>query len=324
MKGMTVGQPNPSVGWVGRPRGTVGHADSALLDAYAVAIDRSLDALYAWTSTTGWAWLPNCPLEQERSLMRRQYGPGGDWDGSDADTNLWLCSLYLLSAAQHLEGIRALLEARQVVVPVAPLVRSVFEVAGRVAWMLEPLPHRIRRLASWNVRVRAARLAVVRVEDLTRAKTVSLSMKSSLAPARGKDLHTLTKKLIPAQFYKSEIVRDNRGRLLIAGQGVPGLAEAGNVYTRLHGEDWSAGGVYDWLSNATHPTATALLELMSDQNAAGQRRFEIESADYPARLSRLALVTFLRTWSQIAQYLGQTLEEIDALLQIVGDIDHIG
>lgn len=293
-------------------------ADAAVLDAYALLVDEPLDAFWSWVEDTRWQPATKPPYEYEKWLMRRQYGPAGSWDGSDAEGALVLSSTFLSLAGQYLEGVRELLVSRHVIVPLAPLVRASFEACCRIAWLLEPLPEIPgRRVAKVPVRIWAARVRAVQVEDFTRAKTVTVSLNHNSAPKWGAAVRELRRVTLPGKFYPSETGELRDGELVYCGQRLPGFRAGALAYEKTFGVNWTAGGAYDWLSNASHPTPSALREL-TKVTATGARRFEIEDASYPARLARLALVSFLHCWDQIAEYLDLRHDEVQPLLDRVG------
>jgi hypothetical protein len=301
-----------------RPRPQVSAEDSAAFDAYASLIGDSLDAFWAWVEDTRWAPAPKSPYEYEKWLMSRQYGPGGPWDGGDVESALALSSTFLSLAAQYLEGVRELLLARHVIVPLAPLVRASFEACCRIAWVLEPLPEVAgRRVAKVSIRIRAARVCAVQLEDFTRAKTVALSLKDNSAPKWGGAVRKLRRVVLPGEFYPSEIEHLRSGKLVVCEQCLPGFRAGALAYERIFGVDWRAGGAYDWLSNASHPTPSALRQLTRMTDGGG-RRFEIEDASYPIRLTRLALISFLHCWDHIAEYIDVEHSAIKPLLERVG------
>jgi hypothetical protein len=89
-----------------------------------------------------WQPLAVSPFDEVARLLLSQYGPGGDWDASDAQNALGIASMFLELMGQYLEGTAALVRSRHVIVPLPPLVRSLFEAACQVAWILEPPPPR--------------------------------------------------------------------------------------------------------------------------------------------------------------------------------------
>ena len=296
-----------------RPAPTVPPRSAVVLDLWVDLANEVLDAKYAWIAETNWEPTPDSPLAIERDLLLRQYGPGGDWDSSDSQNVLGVGSMFLELAGQHFEGLAALMTARQAIVPVAPVARSLLEACARVAWVLEPLPYQPHRKAFVNVRQRAARVTAVRLEDLTRAKTVAVSLSHTTAQRRVTAVKELRQEIIPARFWPSEI-EDKDGKLTIRGQKLPGFRESAVHFARVHGVDWKAGGLYDYLANASHPTPTTILEI-TVPGELGNRRFEIADPTYPCRLMRMSAIALLHTWAMLAQYLGRAAWSLDSLYQ---------
>ncbi len=294
-----------------RPAPFVPDSQAAVLDGLADAIDTVLDAQFDWINRTRWKPVQHSPYWHEARLLRRQKGPGGRWDDSVAVDALGLSTTFLVAMAQNMEALASLLRARQVIVPLPPLCRSLLEAAGRVAWMLEPLPAREGRVDYIDVRIRAARIAAVQLEDYTRMKTVTKNLKHASAPKWGAEVRKLRRDRLPDRFLRLEI-DDQDGHLVILKQQLPGLRESADVFERLHHIDWKAGGLYDYLSNSTHSTPHALFELTA-VTPEGYRRFELEDACLPCRLCKMAIFTMLHTWGLIAGYIGQLHEVVDQL-----------
>jgi hypothetical protein len=287
--------------------------DAAVLDGWADVIDDVLDAYLAWVDETKWQPKDDSPQQYELACMKQQFGPAGDWDGSDAQNALGLGSMFLSLSTQHLEGVVALVRARQIIVPLAPIVRSLFEACCRVAWMLEPLKPRPHLIAPLPIRLRAARVTAIRLEDLSRAKAVAVSLGARQAPKWGAEVRKLRQTTIPGMFYPSEISLQPDGSIVICEQRLPGLREGALAYEKTFGVDWKAGGAYDYLSNASHPTPTTVLELTVPE-AIGTRRFGIGNPSYPSRLCRLAAVSVLHTWNLMAQYIDTPASAVQPLL----------
>jgi hypothetical protein len=294
-----------------RPKAVVPPHAATALDGYVAVIDDLLDAKYAWIGHTQWKPMRESPYQNEKRLLERQYGPGGDWDGSDAQSALGVGSLFIELAGQHLEGIAALVRARQVIVPLAPLARSLFEACSRVAWILEPLPPRPSRVANIDIRKRAARITSIQLEDFTRAKTVSIALQHETAPKWGGAVRKLRRDQIPGRFWPSEI-EDRGGTLILCGQQLPGFRDGAEHFERIHGVEWKATGLYDYLSNASHPTPTTIFEITAS-DALGSRRFAIEDATYPCRLCQMSTIALLHTWELVAEYIGQPAPAIQPL-----------
>ena len=252
--------------------------------------------------------------------MRRKLGPGGAWDGEPAREAGEIALLLIPAAQQHLAGIAGLLREFEVIFPVAPIARALLEHLGRVAWVLDP---RI------NPRERAARTTLVRVDDLTAAKKLAKSFGQTQRVSRlGQRLHQLRKVEIPARFYASEIAATTSGKLVIAEQAMPGLRESVEGLDDLYDTRWNAGGMYDFLSSATHPNVPFVLQMIdksswppkdtrgADDQSGAQADFDFTLSDmtYPTRLVRSVLITFVDVVDLAAQYHGISWPERDAQL----------
>jgi hypothetical protein len=240
-----------------RPKTDMSDRAAALLDAWAGHVDTLLDA--QWDLMGGghhWVPDPNSPLEYVRARLKKKFGPGGTWDGAEAESAGRLATLMLAVSGQHLEGIADLLRSRQVVFPVAPLARSIVESAGRTFWLIDP------RIA--DSRDLAARVWMVRLENATRQVRTA----KGWAADNEKLLETLVeaKKLlrqveIPSRFYASEI-KNNDGVITLRGQRIPGLSGGlKHVAGGMGIEDWYTP-MYAFLSDATHPTPYSALETL--------------------------------------------------------------
>lgn len=229
------------------------------MDSWADHIDDLLDAQWE-TMADGHQWSPHpdSPLEKIRSRLQRHYGPGGDWDGSDADWAGRLVTLHLAVAGQHLEGIRALLTSRTVIIPMAPLARAIVEAAGRAFWLLNTQHSSVRRLS--------ARLWMIRLDDATRrARTAKgwgphSSQKAIEKLVREKQ--RIRKDVIPGRFYGSEISNTD-GRLVLCQQEIPGFSASVTYVARgmQLSEDFHTP-MYAYLSDASHPSPYSAFEML--------------------------------------------------------------
>jgi len=280
-----------------------------------------LDAFRAFGLRTRWQPEANviCPQRVEAELLARKLGPGGPWDGRDADLAAQMAVLMLPVGGQHLAGMAALLRSCEVIFPLAPLVRSLLEVCGRITWLLDP------RVA--NPRHRAARLMLARIDDATRAKSLAYALGQERDGSRlGQTLRDLRRRELGGRFYGSEVVPLANGGLIIAEQSLPGLRQSVAILDEVHDEAWNAGGLYDYLSAASHPTLRIAVEMLdresvlaaaeSAQDLASEARainFRLPDMNYPRVLMRNATLTFLQTWALTASYHGVTTPELDEL-----------
>lgn len=261
-----------------------------------------------FTERTQWEAAAGCPQKAELARLTRQYGPDAYWDGSDGRIAVSISSLFLLVIEQYLAGIAVLLRGYEVIFPLAPLVRSTLEIGGRIAWMLDP------RIC---VRDRSARVFLITLENLTRAKTTAISLgETQTASKRGQDLHTLRKVTLVERYYPSEIKFLNSGELVLREQRLVGLSDGMRYLDDVHQKNDNSRGIYDYLSDASHPTFHTAMEMIYEkpvnldpEDVTPIYTIGLETVIYPYRLARAAAVTFLDTWLLLADYLGQEASE---------------
>jgi hypothetical protein len=246
--------------------------------------------------------------------MRRQFGPVGTdlWDGRDADRAAEIAALFGQLAAQHLDAIRVLLDAREVIFSLAPLTRSVLEITGHVYWLLDPAIHN-------RPRDRAARVLLARIDDATRRKTAAKYVTHPDLEQMVKRLRHLRREVLPRQFYPSEI-ENLDGGLRIRGQRVPELGESLRYIEQVTGVDWNTRGMYAYLSNASHPTYHVVRDVYEFDETTGAGAFVARDGRLPYLMTRAAIMSFVRCWQLNAKYrglesdeAGDLGEEIDSL-----------
>lgn len=292
-----------------------------VLGAWSAFIDDVLDCWFEWTEAHKWAPGEDSPWAHEEAAIGRALGPAGAWERRVAQNLTAVPSTLMSLCSQYLEAIRALLDAHEVIASLPPLVRSTFEGACRVGWLLEPLTEAdVPRLHRSPARARTARMMLVQVEDFTRLKVASVGLGDPLAPRFGKSLRDLRRIRIPGMFYESEIVKNQDGSFVICGQSLPGFSDGSAVFERVTGLEWSARGAYAFLSNASHPTPHVILHLTKTGDA-GLARFELEDIGYVTRLVRFALVPFLVAWQLLAAYAGWDLESVHRLMDDVDALE---
>lgn len=302
-----------------RPRSHVPAGQALVLDALGNHIEKVLDKFYDFGVRTGWKETDDSPLAEERSRMAKQYGPGRitptravrHWDGSSAGHAAASCLLFTAVAGQHLEGIRLMLRAREVIFAPAPPARSVLEIAGHVFWLLDP------NVAS--VRLRAARSWTAQLSDATRKKTAGLAVNHPDAPKFGASVRQLRRETIPQLFYPSEVDHTKDGKVVLCNQAHPGFEETLTFISRASGVPWNTSGMYAYLSNASHPTLHVITDSLEIVDG-DIRGFALEDVSLPYRITRMAIMCFVRCWQVTAAYHGLDQrepgdlgEEIDTL-----------
>jgi hypothetical protein len=286
-----------------------------MLDALATHIDNVLDAHDDYGRRTRWEAAPGSPLEYEQSRMRRQMGPSGTaaWDGSDASLAAEIAALFGQLAAQHLDAIRVLLIEREVMFSLAPLTRAVLEIAGHVFWLLDIAIHE-------SPRDRAARVLLARIDDATRRRTAAKPVAHPNLEEMTLSLRRLRREDLPAKFYPSEIEEDASGRIKIRGQDVPGLAKSLRYIEEVTGVDWNTPGMYAYLSNASHPTFHVVREAYEFDETTGKGAFVARDGRLPYKLTRSALMSFIRIWQINAKYRGLDAEEAGDLGEQIAEL----
>lgn len=275
-----------------------------MLDALASHIDKVLDAFHEFGVRTRWKETVDSPLENERIGALRQYGPGGGWDAATPNYAGSNGVLFTAVAGQHLEGISALLRAREIIFAPSPLARAILEIAGHVFWLLDPGVH--------HVRDRAARVWLAQIQDTTRRKTAAVAVSHPGASRVGAAVRELRTKTVPSLFYPSEVGKGPRGTITLRGQAYPGFDEILGYISRASSVPWNTSGMYAYLSNASHPT----LHIITDSlHVEGNEitGFGLRDVTLPYRIVRMALACVIRCWRLTAAYHGLDQEEAGGL-----------
>jgi hypothetical protein len=68
--------------------------------------------------------------------------------------------------------------------------------------------------------------------------------------------------------------------------------------------DWNTPGVYAYLSNASHPTFHVVREAYEFDETTGKGAFVARDGRLPYKLTRSALMSFIRIWQINAKYRG--------------------
>lgn len=273
---------------------------AAILDALSDHVDRVLDAFADFGTRTMWTPTDDSPFEHDKWRLARQYGPSLYWDDEAANYVSANGVLFTSVAGQHLEALRVVLRAREVVFPPAIIARPILEIAGHVFWLLDP------NLLS--VRDRAARAWLARLQDATRKKTAAITVQHPDAPKFGVTVRQIRRTEVPARFYPSEIAEGNRGTIRLRGQSHPGLEDALDYISSATGVEWNTSGMYSYLSNASHPTLHVITDSLHETG--GQvTGFGLDDVTLPYRITRMAIMCFVRCWQLTAAYHGLDQEE---------------
>lgn len=300
-----------------RPEVNIPERAALVLSAHAAFLSDVLDAFGEWNNEHEWVATDGSPSVRERQTIRRHFGPAGNWTDEPSINLTGIVSLLLGSSSQYLEAIAALIEAHQVIASLPPLVRAVYEASGRITWVIAPLTS--TRLGRTTARPRVARAMLVQLEDFGRAKEAAVSLDMPTAPKYGESWHRLKRDVIPGLFYESERVRTKSGKLILCEQALPGFKDAAVIFEKVHALEWKAAGVYDFLSNAAHPTPHMVMNSVKLQPN-GMVRFEIDGTTSVTRQIRIAVLSFLHAWRITSTYLGLPAEPTEELLLLTNSL----
>ncbi|MGB3764522.1 MAG: hypothetical protein WA966_15010 [Ornithinimicrobium sp.] len=312
-----------------RPRSYASSDQANILDATANHVDKILDHYADFGFSTDWGPADVSLLRWEEGRLKRQIGPGTVktstywtgtakakrtvkttryWDSSAAGRAAESCLLMTSQSAQYLEALRVLLRDRQVIFAPVPLTRSIFEIAGYVAWLLDPNIN--------SVRDRAARTTLAQISDATRAKAAATQLGHPNASKLGGAVHKLRQVEVPALFYPSEIQAEHQGpacptcgarrktQFRLRDQHQPGLEESLTYITTATRSSWNTGGMYAYLSNASHPTPHVVYESLHRDSNGLVTGFAHDDVTLPYRVTRMAILSFLVCWRMCAGYRG--------------------
>lgn len=161
--------------------------------------------------------------------------------------------LYVDAIGQHILAIEALLRARRVAVALWPLVRAELELAGRIAWLLDP---GIEQQAG---EVRVARLYLEMISSFQRDRYTAENFDKA-AEKRSKTARD--QKLAEARglFERVEVDLSSPeafGNWNIGGEALPGLGTAVDAFLEVSFKGKSKA-LYDILSDYSHPSLSAI------------------------------------------------------------------
>lgn len=284
-------------------------ADAAVIKALADHMGKVLTDFRAVGETDSrWAIRESSPLNDERELLMRQYGPRGPWNDDAAEYVGDAALLFLLSQADHLVVLHQIYSAHAgLMFGLGPPARSLLEVNGYVFWLLHPDVD--------SIRTRGARALLSQLNDASRVRAVAkdLDAPSQYLTELGERVNEL-KAQVAALFYPSEVARDKAGRLILRGEKHPGPGQVLRHLAVEGAEDWNSRGAYSFLSNAAHPTLHVIADTIQVDPDGVPTRFGHPDAQYQYRIARMAMAGFLRTWQITAAYRGLDQEPVRRLL----------
>jgi len=272
-------------------------------------MDDLLSEVRAYARDPGIAVRIGSPCSATAELMSAQTGPGGQWVGGDAHLAAQMGWLLLEAAGRYLAGCACLLRSEWPMFAMPPVVRSLFEAVGRAAWLLDP--------SVGDVRMRAARVRLLWLDELRRAADLSASLgaKADATPFRRARYDYET--AIAQDFYPAEVRLNNPDRAqhgflpMLCEQSLPGMRASVKYSEVVYGQRWGATGFYDFLSTASHPNLLPTLHNVlapggeaSVDGAATVIAENLIDVDYLSTLASNSISAYLDTWLLVARYHG--------------------
>lgn len=205
--------------------------------------------------------------------------------------------LYVETISQQLLALKALLNARALTVGPWPLVRAELELAGRVAWLLEP------DLGPRSGERRVARFYLESVSSLQRGRFTA----GKFDKAQAKKLKSERDgKIAEARSVFGVFAPDLSGINKIEtwelrGEILPGLGAGVSKFVDLCLS--TGAGLYDFLSDYSHPSLTATLLQTTAVDIGGVMiRPWLTTVDTVEEQVRLACIIFYKACHLLAGY----------------------
>jgi hypothetical protein len=262
---------------------------------------------------TEWRPAEGSPAAQDRERLQAREPP---YPTETATLIIFLNYFYMSAASEHLGALGALYEKRQVLIPPPALVRCVLEHCARILWVLQegnqPVEDRIAR-AYLEVLFSAVE------RKKTTGRMLGKDSKAYLA-----DTNALKRLQEQAAFVFGEPIKDAHGRDTLRGQQMPGLEDCvawmvGFLKTAPSTADHR--GIYDYVSNISHPTLYPHIEMWQPAESDGQQSLvsQITLGDHERRAA-LAIVPFCETLSYLMSYNGWPRRIHAALMEVLDKV----
>lgn len=205
--------------------------------------------------------------------------------------------LYVDAISQHLLALKALLDAKTLTVGPWPLVRAELELAGRVSWLLEP------DLGSKSGERRVARFYLEAISSLQRERFTAGKLDKTRAKQRKRERDA---KIAEATSVFVVFTPDLSGMDKIETWEMHGEKMLGLGAGATHFVDTcftKGSGLYDFLSDFSHPSLTAILRQTTKHDADGvTRRPWRTELDIVEAQTRIACLIFYKSCYLLAGY----------------------
>lgn len=205
--------------------------------------------------------------------------------------------LYVDAISQHLLALKALVDAKTLTVGPWPLVRAELELAGRVSWLLEP------DLGPRSGERRVARFYLEAISSLQRERFTAGKLDKTRAKQlkRERDAKIAEAKSVFGVFTPDLSGMDKIETWEVHGEKMLGL---GAGATHFVDTCFTKGfGLYDFLSDFSHPSLTAILRQTTkvDTDGVARRPWRTE-LDIVEAQARIACLIFYKACYLLAGY----------------------
>ena len=263
---------------------------------------------------TEWRPVKGSPAERDRDRLQAHEPP---YPPETATLIVFLNYFYMSAASEHFGALGALYEKKQVLIPPPALLRCVLEHCARSLWVLQQ--------GDQPVEDRLARAYLEMLFSAVERKKTSGRMEGKDSEAYQADTNALKALQEQTAAVFGEPIKDAHGRDTLRGQQMLGLEDC--VAWMLEFLKQAPGtadhrGVYDYVSNISHPTLYPHIEMWKMAELDGEQTLvsQITLEDHEKRAA-LAIVPFCETLSYLMSYNGwprrlhgQLIEVLDALL----------
>lgn len=220
---------------------------------------------------------------------------------------------YLSAAAEHMRGLGALYGKEEVLIPPPALIRCVLEYSARVMWLLED-----EDLAPED---RLARAYLEQLSSAVERKKTNGRLMGKDSEAYRADAKALADLRRSASEVFGEKVVDDDGQHRIRGQRMPGLEDCvAQMFQRLRADPAVSDhrGIYDYVSNISHPTVYPHIEMWQVVEVDGGRSFTsaITVEDHDRRAA-MAIRPFCEALKHVILYNGWNYEPFDQLSKVL-------
>ena len=255
------------------------------------------DVTRALVIDTQWMPAPGSPAAKDVLVLAERDPPTGGVIQA-------VLYIYVTTASEHLAGLGALYKQREVMYSPGPLLRAVVEHCARALWVLQK--------DGTPVEDRLARAFLEALFSAEQAKRTAGHLEG-----RQSDLYRLeaarfagTREIAEQVFGESILDEDGRHRL--RGQHLPGLEDCVAWMFSFLGQpltESAALGVYDFLSNLSHPTLYPHAQMWEQPETPGL------SIDDHERRGASAVAPFYNVLSMMISYNGWPIKRHDELTE---------